>query len=131
MRHNNPKSSDTPVTTSKICISLENNIIICKRICRCCLFVFGRSRFRFPMVSLEFFIDIILLGRTMALRLTQPLTEMSNRDISWGVGRPVRRADNLTTLKCRLPWNLGASPSWNPQGLSRPVMGLLYLLIYG
>ena len=28
---------------------------------------------------------------------------------------------------CRLSWNLGASSSWNPQGLSRPVMGLLYL----
>ena len=28
---------------------------------------------------------------------------------------------------CRLSWNLGASASWNPQGLSRPVMGLLYL----
>jgi hypothetical protein len=26
---------------------------------------------------------------------------------------------------CRLSWNLGASNSWNPQGLSRPVMGLL------
>jgi len=24
--------------------------------------------------------------------------------------------------------NLGASTSWNPQGLSRPAMGLLYLL---
>ena len=28
---------------------------------------------------------------------------------------------------CRLSWNLGASASWNPQGLSRPVQGLLYL----
>ena len=28
---------------------------------------------------------------------------------------------------CRLSWNLGASTSWNPLGLSRPVMGLLYL----
>ena len=28
---------------------------------------------------------------------------------------------------CRMSWNLGASTSWNPQGLSRPVMGLLYL----
>jgi len=28
---------------------------------------------------------------------------------------------------CRLSWNLGASASWNPQGLSRSVMGLLYL----
>jgi len=31
---------------------------------------------------------------------------------------------------CRLSWNLGASTSWNPQGLSRPVMGLLYLYLY-
>jgi hypothetical protein len=29
---------------------------------------------------------------------------------------------------CRLSWNLGASNSWNTQGLSRPVMELLYLL---
>jgi len=28
---------------------------------------------------------------------------------------------------CRLSWNLGTSSSWNPQGLNRPVMGLLYL----
>ena len=27
---------------------------------------------------------------------------------------------------CRLSWNLVAWTSWNPQGLSRPVMGLLY-----
>jgi len=30
---------------------------------------------------------------------------------------------------CRLSWNLGASTSWNPQGLSRPVIGLLYLYL--
>jgi hypothetical protein len=34
----------------------------------------------------------------MALGSTQPLTEMSARVISWGEGRPVRRADNLTTF---------------------------------
>jgi hypothetical protein len=67
-------------------------------------------------------------GRTMALGLTQPLTEMSTRIVSWVYRRPVLRADNLTTFMCRLSWNLGASFSWNPQGLSRPVMGLLYLL---
>ena len=38
--------------------------------------------------------------------------------------RPVRRAD-LTTYMCRLFSNRGASTSWNPQGLSSPVMGLL------
>ena len=36
-------------------------------------------------------------------------------------------ADNLTTFMCQLSWNLGVSTSWNPQGLSRPVMGWLYL----
>jgi hypothetical protein len=34
-------------------------------------------------------------------------------------------ADNLTTFMCLLSRNLGASTFWNPQGLSRPVMGLL------
>ena len=31
---------------------------------------------------------------------------------------------------CRLSWNLRAWTSWNPQGLSRPVVGLVYLLSY-
>jgi hypothetical protein len=70
-----------------------------------------------------------LYSRTMALELTQPLTEMSTRNISWGLGQPMRRADNLTNLMCRLSWNLGASTSWNPLGLSRPVMELLYLYL--
>ena len=33
--------------------------------------------------------------RTMALGSTQPLTEMNTRSISWGLRRPVRKADNL------------------------------------
>ena len=32
----------------------------------------------------------------------------------------------LTSSMCRLSWYLGASAFWNPQGLSRPVMGLFY-----
>jgi hypothetical protein len=50
--------------------------------------------------SLEFFIDIILPSAV------------------WRWGR-------LDTFMCRLPWNLGASTSWKPQGLSRSVEGLL------
>ena len=42
----------------------------------------------------------------------------------------VLRADNLTAFMCRLSCNLGASTSWNPHGLSSPVMGLLYLVPY-
>jgi hypothetical protein len=38
----------------------------------------GRSRIRFPVVSLEFFIYIILPA-TAVVGLTQPLTEMSTR----------------------------------------------------
>jgi hypothetical protein len=61
----------------------------------------------------------------MVLGLTQGLTEMSTRSISWGVKAVAARADNLTTFMNRLSGSLGTSNSWNPQGLSRPVMGLL------
>ena len=43
----------------------------------------GRSRVRFPMVSLDFFFIDNPSGRTMALVSTQPLTEMSTRNVSW------------------------------------------------
>jgi len=67
-------------------------------------------------------------GRTMVQGSPQPLTEMSTRSIyravkSW----PLRKADNLTIVMWRLSWNLGTWNSRNPQGLSRPVMGLIYL----
>jgi hypothetical protein len=45
----------------------------------------GRSRVWFPMVSLDFFIDIILPVALWPWGSTQPLTEMSTRNISWGV----------------------------------------------
>jgi hypothetical protein len=44
----------------------------------------GRSRVRFPMMSLDFSIDLIL----PALVLTQPLTEMSTRNLPGDKGRP-------------------------------------------
>jgi hypothetical protein len=38
-------------------------------------------------------------SRTMALGLlTQPLTEMSTRNLPVGKGRPARKSDNLTTI---------------------------------
>jgi hypothetical protein len=37
-------------------------------------------------------------SRTVALGLTQPLTEMSTRNLPGGKGRPVRKADNLTVI---------------------------------
>jgi hypothetical protein len=49
----------------------------------------------------------------MALGLTQPLTEMSTRNLPGGKGRPERKADNLTDCV----ENVGASTSHNPMRL--------------
>jgi hypothetical protein len=37
-------------------------------------------------------------SRTMALGSTQPLTEMSTRNLPGGKGRPARKVDNLTAI---------------------------------
>jgi hypothetical protein len=37
-------------------------------------------------------------SRTLALGLTQPLVEMSTRNLPGGKGRPARNADNLTAI---------------------------------
>jgi hypothetical protein len=34
----------------------------------------------------------------MTIRSTQPLTEMSTMNLSWGKGRPARKADNLSAI---------------------------------
>ena len=69
-------------------------------------------------------------GRTMTLGSTQPVTEMNTRGISrWCKGG---RCVGLITLaplcpECvEIPWT---STSWSPEGLFRPVRGLLYLWI--
>jgi hypothetical protein len=46
------------------------------------------------MKSLDFSIDLIL----MALGSTQPLTEMSTRNLPGGKGQQARKADNLTAI---------------------------------
>jgi hypothetical protein len=60
----------------------------------------------------------------MALGSTQPLTEMSARNISWGKGG---RCVGLTTLSCA---DFLKSGSLNLLEPSRSVMGLLYLYLY-
>jgi len=52
------------------------------------------------MVSLEFFIDVILRATLWSWGSTQPLTEISTRNISWGT-------DNLVILMLRFSRNSG------------------------
>jgi hypothetical protein len=87
----------------------------------------GRSRVRFPMVSLKFFIDNSS-DRTLALGLTQPLIEMRTRDISGGGGewRPVGRGGQPSHRYVPIVFKSGNLNLLEPQSLCRPVMGLLY-----
>jgi hypothetical protein len=80
----------------------------------------GRSRVRFPICVIRFFHWHNTSGRTMTLGSTQPLTEMSTRDVSWGKGG---RCVGLTTLPhtcadCLEIWEL------EPSGILRVCPGL-------
>jgi hypothetical protein len=64
-------------------------------------------------------------SRTMALGSTQPLTEMSTRNLPGSKGRPARKADNLTAI-CEpniYRKNVGASTFHNPKGLHGLLQG--------
>jgi hypothetical protein len=50
----------------------------------------------------------------MTLGSTEPLTEMSTRNLPGGKGRPARKADNLTAICLD---NVGPSTSHNPVDL--------------
>jgi hypothetical protein len=52
----------------------------------------------------------------MALGSTQPLIEMSIRNLPEGKGRPARKADNLTVICEPLVKNVGASTFDNSVG---------------
>jgi hypothetical protein len=57
----------------------------------------GRSRDRVPMRWI--FVNLPNpSSRNMALGSTQPLTEMSTRNLPGGKGQPARRADNTTVM---------------------------------
>jgi hypothetical protein len=63
----------------------------------------------------------------MALGSTQPLTEISIRNLPGSKGRPARKADNLTAICEPIVYkNVGASTSHSPMGLHGPLQGYLY-----
>ena len=51
----------------------------------------------------------------MGLGSTQPITEMITRCISWGLRRPMRKADNLTTI-CAVVMKSGNLNFLEPSG---------------
>jgi hypothetical protein len=59
----------------------------------------GRG-FEFRRKSLGYFIGLILLGRTMFLGSTQPVTEVTTRDVTW--------AANFVTFMYRFSRNSGS-----------------------
>jgi hypothetical protein len=65
----------------------------------------------------------------MILGSTQPLTEMSTRNLPGGKGRTARKADNLTamSLLSRKRGGLDVSQTYRPP---RPVQWQLYLLYF-
>jgi len=79
----------------------------------------GKSRVRFPMGSLGFFVLNNSCGRTMPLGSTQPVTEI----FPGGQRLPVRRADNLTTLICRLSGSLNIL---EPSGLVQACKRIIF-----
>jgi len=78
------------------------------------------------MVSLESFIDIILLAALKGLASTQPLMEIFPGVINAAGGR----TDKPTTFLCRLSCNQEASTYWKTPGLSTSVQRLIYLYLY-
>jgi hypothetical protein len=85
----------------------------------------GRSRDRIPD-EVDFFNLPNPSSRTMALGSTQPLTEMSTRNLPGGKGRPARKADNLTKMCEPIAYkNVEAPTSHSPIGLHGPLQGYL------
>jgi hypothetical protein len=71
-----------------------------------------RSRVRVPMRRILFNLPNPST-RTMALGSTQPLTEMSTRNLPGGKGRPARMADNLASICEPTVWKM-----WKPRRLT-------------
>jgi hypothetical protein len=73
----------------------------------------GRSWVRVTMRLLNFFNLPNPSGRSVALGLTQPLTEMSTRNLPGGKAQSARKTDNLTAICEPTVYTM-----WEPQYLT-------------
>jgi hypothetical protein len=76
----------------------------------------GESPVRVPN-EVDFFNWPNPSSRTMALESTQPLTEMSTKNLPWGKGRPVQGWQRCRHLWANCLENVRASTSRNHKGL--------------
>jgi hypothetical protein len=89
------------------------NIIFVRIVVMCTMLQAGRSPVLVRLRVMDFFNWPNPFSRTMALGSTQPLTEMSTRNLPGGKGRPARRTDNHTAI-CEL----NVCKLWKPQPLT-------------
>jgi hypothetical protein len=72
-------------------------------------------------------------SRTMALRSTQPLTEMCTRNLPGGKGRPARKADNLTAICYPIFYKIWESrllkTPWDSKACYREIFILPFIII--
>ena len=87
----------------------------------------GRSRDRFPVVSLGIF-SVVLPTEPCALRSTQPL-KVSTKDFSWGKGGRCLWLMTYQPCSAETSRKSGALIYPEPLGPPRPVAGRLLLLL--